>query len=209
MQPLIHSQYHYKLGLKFAGGKSVGKTSIFYRLSDMQTPKPWKFEYPALIGINTHLFKTKVDDKPVLVYIQDYNAFSDEIYLFSPHYIKFSNGIMLIYDVTNRDSFIILPDLFNKIFQSAPEEVCVLLVGNKIDEEENRQVSYEEGRLLAENLNINFIEVSAKNRDGLDFAYKMMLKDMYNTVKMNEEDLTDIVKICKKRKEKTTSCCFH
>jgi len=213
MNPNHHSQPYYKLGLKLVGDKSVGKTSIFNRLSDSQAPKPWKPQSPALIGINTKTFETKHENKPVLVYLQDYNCIGESIDLFPPHYLKYSHGVMLIYDVTNRRSFIIVEKIYEKIFKSAPKEACVLLIGNKIDDEDERQVSYEEGRRLAEKLNVKFIEVSAKNRDGLDYAYKIMYKDMLNIAivdaekKQVQHESFDIVNICKNTKE-INSCCL-
>jgi len=206
-----HPQPHYKLGLKLVGDKSVGKTSIFNRLSDSKAPKPWKLESPALIGISTKTFETNHENKSVFVYLQDHNSIGESSDLFPPHYLKYSHGIMLIYDVTNRKSFMIVEKIFEKIFKSAPKEASVLLIGNKIDEEGDRQVSYEEGRILAEKLNVKFIEVSAKSRDGLDHAYKIMYKNMLNIAKENqrktEKESFDILNMYKNHKE-MNSCCL-
>ena len=77
-------------------------------------------------------------------------------------YFKGAHGIVLVYDVTDRKTFESISHWINCIKEYADDDVDVILVGNKIDREEQRQVSRDEGASLARSLNIPFLEVSAK-----------------------------------------------
>jgi Ras-related protein Rab-1A len=78
---------------------------------------------------------------------------------------------MVVYDVTDRDSFKAINNWIQEIEKYAQEGVIKILVGNKSDLTSERQVSREEGEELAQKLNVSFIETSAKNADNIDESF--------------------------------------
>ena len=72
-------------------------------------------------------------------------------------YFKYSNGVILLYDITNLKSFNIIKKLNEEINKNAPPNIKKILIGTKCDLEERRQVSEEEGKKLANELCINII----------------------------------------------------
>ena len=71
--------------------------------------------------------------------------------------------MIIIYDVTDRDSFSAVNSWFSEVEKNARENVACILLGNKADLEQSRDVSFEEGLELAEHYGCKFLEISAKN----------------------------------------------
>ena len=80
-------------------------------------------------------------------------------------------GIVLIYDVTDSRSFENVENWFQTVTQHANEDAQIFLVGNKCDDEVNRQVSKEQGQELAAKLNVPFLEASAKSNENVDSIF--------------------------------------
>ena len=78
------------------------------------------------------------------------------------HYRR-ANGMIIVYDVTDRDSFNAVHNWFSEVEKNARENVACILLGNKADLEQSRDVSFEEGLELAEHYGCKFLEISAKN----------------------------------------------
>jgi small GTP-binding protein len=77
-------------------------------------------------------------------------------------YFKGAHAILLVYDITDRDTFENIRNWVSEIKEYADAKVSLLLVGNKCDNEEDRKVSFDEGKQLAASIGTNFFEVSAK-----------------------------------------------
>ena len=86
--------------------------------------------------------------------------------------------MLLMYDVTNRDSFIGINKRMNSIFKHARNNVVVILVGNKCDEEEKREVSCEEEEEMASRYGIPFLNTSAKNNANVTEVFQLLTKEM-------------------------------
>ena len=93
-------------------------------------------------------------------------------------YYRGSNGIILVYDVTNRDSFEHISYWMKEVDRLAAPEVCRLIVGNKNDLKEKRAVSTEEGEALAQQYGIPFLETSARANENVDAMFTEMAKAM-------------------------------
>ena len=106
-------------------------------------------------------------------------------------YIKDTNVILLVYDVSSKDSFKNLPTWINIIKKNIKaDNVIFAMVGNKIDLEDQRQVSTEDGEDFADKHNFLFAEVSAKeeNDNGENEGVNNLLKDICNEIiKKNNE----------------------
>ena len=93
-------------------------------------------------------------------------------------YYRGSNGIILVYDVTDRESFDHINYWMKEIDRLATPDVCRLLVGNKIDLEDKRVVTHEEGQALANQYGVAFIETSAKDNNNIEMTFQKMAEAM-------------------------------
>lgn len=146
-----------KYKLVFLGDQSVGKTSIITRFMYD------KFDstYQATIGID-FLSKTMyLDDRVVRLQLWD-TAGQERFRSLIPSYIRDSSVAVIVYDVTNPETFENAGKWMDEVRQERGDDVIVALVGNKTDLAEKRRVSREEGEAYAAQHKILFIETSAK-----------------------------------------------
>lgn len=85
---------------------------------------------------------------------------------------------MIVYDITDPDSFNNLNNWLVEIEKNASKYVYKILVGNKCDLEEKRKVSYEQGKEFADQYNMKFIETSAKTSHNVAEAFVTMTKEI-------------------------------
>ena len=92
-----------------------------------------------------------------------------------PSFFRNASVVCVIYDVTNRESFEKLAFWFNLAEQSGPSQVPIIVVGNKIDLENKRQVSFDEGKLYCNNMKAHaFLETSAKTGEAVDGLFTLV-----------------------------------
>ena len=113
----------------------------------------------------------------------------DRLKSIKKNYYKGANGIILIYDITNRKTFENVSNWINQIKEEVSEKVTIILVGNKIDDEEHRAVQTEEGKNLAKELGLMFFECSAKSGENIDSTFnELVKKTVENYTKVNKGD---------------------
>ena len=111
-----------------------------------------------------------------------------------------------MYDISNRESFDHLTKWLDLI-KDAINDIPIVLVGNKIDKEEERLVSYNEGEQLAKELNISFFESSGKENKNVKEPFYSLCEEIINKMK-NERTSTNNFSINnQKEKEKKKKCC--
>ena len=126
-----------------------------------------------------------------------------------PLYYKGKDGILAVYDITNRQSFDDINFWLNEIEKIANKNTVLLLVGNKCDLEDERKVSFQEGKDFADNNGMKFIETSAKTNQNVDEAFEILIDEV---IKNNKDILKKIDKnIVLERqnvyKKKVGGCC--
>ena len=97
-------------------------------------------------------------------------------------YYKGAHGIILVYDITDRQSFKDVENWLAEVDKYGNENVVKLLVGNKSDLEANRQVKAEEGKTLADSLGIKFLETSAKDAVNVEKAFTTLSTEIKSKV---------------------------
>ena len=88
----------------------------------------------------------------------------------------------MTYDVTDKDSFRAIDNWMSEVEKHASDNVSRILVGNKCDLEESRQVTTDEGKELADHYNIRFLETSAKESSNVEDAFTLMTKEIKSRV---------------------------
>ena len=146
-----------KFKLVFLGDQSVGKTSMITRFMY----DTFDNSYQATIGID-FLSKTMyLEDRTVRLQLWD-TAGQERFRSLIPSYIRDSSVAVVVYDVTNRASFLNTSKWIEDVRNERGDDVVIMLVGNKTDLSDQRQVSVEEGEEKANELGVLFIETSAK-----------------------------------------------
>ncbi|KFG41598.1 Ras small GTPase family Ras subfamily protein, partial [Toxoplasma gondii MAS] len=102
-------------------------------------------------------------------------------------YYRGAHGIIIVYDVTDRESFNNVKNWMMEIDKYAMEGVSKLLVGNKCDLTSKRTVTYEEGKEFADSCNMRFIETSAKNAHNVEQAFHIMASEIKARVQVNQQ----------------------
>lgn len=122
-------------------------------------------------------------------------------------YYRGADGIIMVYDVTNQESFNHVADWLTEVNRYASEGTCKLLVGNKSDRPD-RAVSAEEAREYAEKLNIPFLETSAKNADNVEKAFLTMAQELIKIrAARGGGSGSNAVKLKAPKKAKGKKCC--
>ena len=93
-------------------------------------------------------------------------------------YYRGGNGVLVVYDITDRDSFENLNSWLIEIEKNANKNVYKLLIGNKCDLEDKRQVTYQEGKDFAESNGMKFIETSAKADSKVKEAFELLTSEI-------------------------------
>ena len=146
----------YKLLL--LGDSTVGKTCFLIKYTDQS----FQDIHMATIGLDYRVKTMKLkNNKEVKIQIWD-TAGQDRFRSITKNYYKGSHGIILIYDITNRRTFENVQKWISQIREETSQNVVIYLIGNKIDMKEERKVSSEEGKKLADELGLPFMETSAK-----------------------------------------------
>ncbi|KNC78950.1 Ras-like protein Rab-6B, partial [Sphaeroforma arctica JP610] len=148
----------------------------------------------ATIGID-FLSKTMyLEDRTLRLQLWD-TAGQERFRSLIPSYIRDSSVAVIVYDITNRNSFLQTSKWIEDVRAERGNDVIILLAGNKTDLEEKRQVSKEEGEQKAKELNVMFIETSAKAGYNVKQLFRRVaaaLPGMENTPEKNANDLVDV-----------------
>ena len=130
----------------------------------------------STIGLDYKLKNVQLDDgKLVKVQIWD-TAGQDSFRSITKNYYKGAHGIILIYDVTSKKTYENVKNWIQQIREEVSDKVSIILVGNKIDDEENRKVSTEEGQKMADECGLSFFETSAKSGQNMDNTFNTLIK---------------------------------
>ena len=93
-------------------------------------------------------------------------------------YYRGGNGVLVVYDITDRDSFENLNSWLIEIEKNANKNVYKLLIGNKSDLEEKRKVTFQEGKDFATSNGMQFIETSAKTASKVQEAFELLTQEI-------------------------------
>ena len=195
--------YHlYKILL--LGDISVGKSCLLLRYCD----NSYQESHLATIGLDFRVRIATLDDKrKIKVQIWD-TAGQDRFRAITRNYYRGSNGILLIYDVTEEKSFEHIRDWIAKIRDEASEDIIIYLVANKIDNNNKRIITNEEGKKLAQEFKIAYYETSAKCSIGVDKVFEDLIKEMDDRYLESHQDEMQSVKINKNENvKKKKKCC--
>lgn len=164
------------LKILIIGESDVGKSSLLLRFTD----DVFDPGLAATIGVDFKVKTVSVDGNKAKLAIWD-TAGSERFRTLTPSYYRGAQGAILVYDVTNRQTFQKLDQwLYELETYSTRSNIVKMLVANKIDKE-NRAVTREEGMKYARKHSMLFIEASAKTCDGVQCAFEELVEKILQT----------------------------
>ncbi|CAH8530705.1 unnamed protein product [Schistosoma turkestanicum] len=175
--------FDYMFKLLIIGNSSVGKTSFLFRYAD----DSFTSAFVSTVGID---FKVKTifrQDKRVKLQIWD-TAGQERYRTITTAYYRGAMGFILMYDITNEESFNAVQDWVTQIKTYSWDNAQVVLVGNKCDLEMDRVVSVDRGRNLAHQLGLEFFEASAKENINVKNVFDRLVDIICDKMADNAEN---------------------
>ena len=130
----------------------------------------------------------EVNGKKVKLQIWD-TAGQERFKNITASYYRGGNGVLVVYDITDRESFENLNSWLIEIEKNANKNVYKLLIGNKCDLEDKRKVSFQEGKDFAESNGMKFMETSAKTASKVQEAFELLTNEIIKASISKEKGL--------------------
>ena len=165
--------YEFIFKVLLLGNSYVGKTSLFLRFVD----DIWNDTFVPTIGVDFKIKTFEIDSKKIKMQIWDTAGQRKSTNIIGSFY-RGTHGILLLYDVTDIDSFKNLSNWLIEIEKRASKNVLKLLIGNKSDLEEKRVISFNQGKEFADSYGLKFIETSVKKNVNVHEAFEMFGREL-------------------------------
>jgi small GTP-binding protein len=166
----LSKKYVFKLVV--LGDEMVGKTSIIFRY----TERRFLGDYKPTIGIDFSAKIVEIGKYNVDLIIWDLGG-QEKYRILRKHYLEGARGCIIVYDVTRKKTFENIDNWYNDVKHNCGNIPCIL-VGNKADMENARQITNEQGVKKAQQLGVKFTESSAKDGMKIDDIFKDITKMM-------------------------------
>ena len=169
----LSPDYDYLFKLLLIGDSGVGKSCLLLRFVD----DTYTESYISTIGVDFKIRTIELEGKTVKLQIWD-TAGQERFRTITSSYYRGAHGIIVVYDVTDETTFQNVKQWLQEIERYACEGVNKLLVGNKADLSGSRAVEYQNAKQFADQLNIPFLETSAKDATNVEQAFLTMAKQI-------------------------------
>jgi len=169
----MKKDYDYLFKLVLIGDSGVGKSCLLLRFADDN----FTDSYISTIGVDFRFRTITIDKKTVKLQIWD-TAGQERFRTITSAYYRGADGIIMVYDVTSAESFDHVEEWLSEVDRYANENTAKLLIGNKADLIDEKQVSEETAQKFADKLGIPFLETSAKTATNVDQAFLTMAKEL-------------------------------
>ena len=165
--------YEFIFKVLLLGNSNVGKSSLFLRFVD----DIWNDTFVPTIGVDFKIKTFNIDEKKIKMQIWD-TAGQERFKNIIASYYRGAHGILLIYDVTDKESFKNLSNWLIEIEKNANKNVLKILIGNKTDLEEKRVITYNQGKEFADSYGLKYIETSAKKNLNVNEAFETLGREL-------------------------------
>ena len=157
------------------GDSGVGKSNILSRY----VRDEFSMDTKATVGVEFGSKIISINNQQIKIQIWD-TAGQEKYKSVSTIYYKGAKGALLVYDISRKETFNNLNRWINEIKNNSDENINILLIGNKCDLEEVRQISQEEAFEKAKEINASFLEVSALQAVNIEKAFKYLIQQIHN-----------------------------
>ena len=168
------------------GDMAVGKSCILLQFTDNK----FRVQHELTIGVEFGAKTIELNNKTIKIQIWD-TAGQEQFQAITRTYYKGAIGALLVYDITRRDTFTHVTKWLEEVKSNSSKSICVILIGNKKDLEDKRQVTYEEGESFAKENGLMFLETSAKTAYNVVEAFNLSAQAIMNNIEKTGVDPTD------------------
>ena len=176
--------YEIMVKVVLVGDSGVGKTNIMSKYLKNQ----FREDSKATVGVEFGSKQFTVENHQIKAQIWD-TAGQERYKAITSAYYKGAKGAFVVYDITRKNTFETVNKWVSDISSAADKKITLILIGNKNDLEDQRQVTKEMGEEKAKELGLAFMETSACSGENLDKAFEMMINEVYK--KCHEEMLAE------------------
>jgi Ras-related protein Rab-2A len=197
----------------FSNIVAVGKSCILLQFNENK----FREQHEITIGAEFGTKIIELEGKFIKIQVWD-TAGHEAFQSITRTYYRGAAGALLVYDITRRDTYIHLIKWLSELKENAPKDITIILIGNKNDLENERQVSYEEGENFAKENGLLFLETSAKTAHNIVEAFNLSAMKILNNIPKNgekipkenikiekEENNKDVIK--NKKQDNKKGCC--
>ena len=179
--------YNMLFKIVLVGDSSVGKTNLFLRYIKNEFDPQTK----ATIGVEFGTKIIKINNYKIKIQIWD-TAGQERYKSITNAYYKGAQGAFLVYDITNKSSFLNIDKWIRDLKNNGDEKIVLFLIGNKNDLNDDRVIDTNEGKNKAKENKMFFLETSAKNNDNVNKAFDEIINNIFNCYKnlIEEEENT-------------------
>ena len=200
----------YKYKFLMLGDSKVGKTNLVLRYCE----NVFQSNSISTVGIDSKVKNIKKNNENIKITIWD-TAGQERFRSSCRTYIRGTHGLLMMYDVTDKETFSNIPHWIDQIYEIL-EDTKIILIANKIDLENERVITYEEGKKLADKKKLLYIECSAKSGKNVNECFQILIDSIYDSkmvepefIKINKPDnkIVDVNNPSIKLKPNKQSCC--
>eukprot|EP01115_Flamella_aegyptia_P005964 TRINITY_DN2509_c0_g1_i4.p1 TRINITY_DN2509_c0_g1~~TRINITY_DN2509_c0_g1_i4.p1 ORF type:complete len:203 (-),score=80.67 TRINITY_DN2509_c0_g1_i4:99-707(-) len=182
----MDQDFDYLFKILVIGESGVGKSALLLRFAE----NTFSETFMSTVGVDFKIKKVNVRDKVLKLQIWD-TAGQERFRTIMASFYRGAHGILLIFDVTDPGSFLKVKYWLEQIKGHAPESTVVLLVGNKIDDAQRRQVDTKEATEFAAKLGLKYIETSAKDGTNVAKAFNDLASQILEAAISGKLKITD------------------
>jgi Ras-related protein Rab-1A len=170
---MAQESYDHLFKLLLVGDSGTGKSNILSRFSD----NTFTDAFVSTIGVDFKVRTLPIEGKTAKLQIWD-TAGQERFRTITSSYYRGANGILIVYDVTDRESFTHLDLWRNEVLRFGSENVQIIVLANKTDLSHTRQVSTEEGVNYCNTHNLRYFEVSAKTNHQISQTFEALASSL-------------------------------
>jgi len=206
----MSNEYDYLFKLLLIGDSGVGKSCLLLRFAE----DSYTESYLSTIGVDFKIRTIDVEGKTIKLQIWD-TAGQERFRTITAAYYRGAHGIVVVYDVTDSESYENVKMWLKEIDRYAAENVDKLLIGNKADLVNKKVVEYSIAKEFADSLSIPFLETSAKDSTNVEELFLTMTKQIQERTNRNgnasgagsKASISGSTNINRQPEESSGSCC--